>query len=89
MLRFHIFIALTFIGLLAISQGEAKETIWIYNPAGESASVPGFFVDDLIKNVMVNQKLPGPPLAGEFPHYRIEIIVTEKPLEEVNELFYR
>ena len=86
---FPTLMALTFIGLLAVPRGEAKETIWIYNPAGESAFVPGLFVDDLIKRVMVSQKLPGPPLAGEFPHHRIEIIETDKPLEEVNDLFYR
>ncbi len=65
------------------------EAVWVYNPAGESANNPGLFVDDLIRRVMVSQNLPGPPLAGQFSHERIEIIETDRPLETVNDLFYR
>lgn len=58
-------------------------------PAGESDVAPGVFIDDLIKQVIGNQKLPGPPLAGQFPHQRVEIIEAENSLEAVNHLFYK
>jgi hypothetical protein len=77
-----------FFGVGPIQAG-LKETVWILNPAGESESTPGVFVDDLIKNVMVNQKLEGPPLAGQFPHLRLEVLESENPFEEVNALFYK
>ncbi|MGA2958802.1 MAG: hypothetical protein ABSF48_24160 [Thermodesulfobacteriota bacterium] len=66
-----------------------KEALWIMNPSGEIESTPGVFVDDLIKKVMITQSLPGPALAGQFPHQRIEIIPAENPLEEINSLFYK
>jgi len=67
----------------------SKQTLWVFNPSGESDSFPGVFVDDVIKNVMVTQHLSGPPLAAQFPHQRIEIIEAEAPFEAVNELFYK
>jgi hypothetical protein len=85
-----VFFMLFGFGAPAISANTAsKETLWILNPAGESESTPGLFVDDLIKNVMVTQKLPGPPMAGQFPHERMEIIQAENPLEEINRIFYQ
>jgi hypothetical protein len=65
------------------------ETLWVLNPAGESSTMPGFFVDDLIKRTMETQNLPGPPLAGHFPHERLEIVEVRSAIEEVTELFYR
>jgi len=82
---------LIFAGCLASanSPAGAKETVWLLNPAGESSQIPGLFVDDLIKNVMVQQKAPGPPLTAQFPHQRVEAIEAENSFEEVNEIFYR
>jgi len=72
-----------------LAEAGPKQTLWVFNPSGESESAPGIFVDDLIKNVMISQHLPGPTLAGQFPHQRLEIIEAEKPFEAVNELFYK
>lgn len=87
-----VFISIALIGLgepALLAPAYSKELLWVYNPAGESEQSSGLFVDDIIKGVMVSQGLAGPLLAGQFPHQRLEVIEVEKPLEEVNDLFYR
>jgi hypothetical protein len=70
------------------SAAQAK-TVWVLNPAGESDAMPGFFVDDLIKQSMEAQKLQGPPLADQFPHQRLEMVEVESANEGITELFYK
>jgi len=65
-------------------------TLLLFNPAGELESSLGMFVDDLIKKIMVDHHRAGPPLAGQFPHQRLEIItIHEDAISEVNDLFYK
>lgn len=67
-----------------------SDTLLLLNPAGERESSPAVFVDDLIKNLMIDNRLAGPPLAGQFPHQRLEIItIHEDAISEVNDLFYK
>jgi hypothetical protein len=69
---------------------ENPDTLLIMNPAGELETNPGVFVDDLIVSLMASEKLAGPPLAGQFPHQRVEQIETdENSFQQINDLFYR
>lgn len=77
------------ISLMLSPVASAHGILWVMNPAGESATAPGLFVDDLIVKVMMSEGLTGPPVAGKFPHQRLELWEGEKPQEEITALFYR
>jgi hypothetical protein len=85
-------LSILLVALFTLGAGNSvarAETLWVLNPAGESNALAGFFVDDLIKRTMDAQKLPGPPLAAQFPHERLEIVNVESSNEDVTDLFYK
>jgi hypothetical protein len=78
---------------LSLLSGEARESragdagaVWVYNPSG--VRYEGFFVDDLLKKTMAEQRIAKPSRAGDFPRVKVERIVTDDPFTDVNELFY-
>jgi hypothetical protein len=66
------------------SDGDAG---WICNPSG--IRIDGYFVDELLKQNMDEQKILKPPLAGQFPRLKVERVVGDDLFTTVNDLFYR
>lgn len=58
----------------------------IHNPAGIRSD--GVYVDQLLREVMDEQGITNPPLAGEFPEDSVETVtVGEDAIAEINDLF--
>jgi hypothetical protein len=62
------------------------QTVWLYNPAGVTAS--GRSVDGLLRQTMEDTGITRPPLAGEAGATRVGMILAAEPYAAANELFY-
>jgi len=81
-------LVIAFILLGFLSQGEAGQSIVVYNPAGERAD--GVYVDQVLKQTMQETGVTRPPLAGKFRGRKTERVWIRKDTEEeVNAWFYQ
>jgi hypothetical protein len=69
-----------------VAQAQSKQSLWVYNPSGMRAD--GFFVDELLKNIMDKQDITRPPLAAQFPRLKVERMTVDDANTAINELFY-
>jgi hypothetical protein len=71
-----------------LTSNSAGQVLKVYNPAGIRND--GKYIDDLLKQVMQASGATRPPLAGQFPHAKMEeIAITKDAFAEINELFYK
>jgi len=66
----------------------AQQVLRVYNPAGMRAD--GVFVDELLKEIMLQQGVTRPSLAAAFPRTEVEeMLIDHDAQAEITELFYK